>query len=612
MSLSLLKDLNEQQKQAVTYDKGPLLILAGAGSGKTRALTYRAGFLILEKNLAPQELVLVTFTNKAANEMKERIKKICGLRDVPYAGTFHSFCARILRIDGKFLGIEPTYLIYDTADQLEAVKIAMRDAQVSGSSFKPASILAAISSAKNELIGPLEYPQYSRGYWQQTAAKVYLAYQKILKKYGALDFDDLLMETVRLFQKHPPVLAKYQNRYRYLLVDEYQDTNQAQYELTKMLCKKHRQLTVVGDVAQSIYGWRGANFRNVLNLKNDFPELKILNLEQNYRSKQIILEAAHSVIVHNTTHPVLKLWTEKDRGEKIKIYEARSEKNEAQFVIDQTVKLMRGKQGLQYADFAVLYRTNAQSRVLEEAFLHHGIPYTLVGGTRFYERKEIKDCLAFLHLLANPKDMVSFIRLEKLGKKRLYNFLDWQETNKKKLANWSTVKILDAVLKATDYLSLFDPKNEQDLARLENIKELHSVAAEFPNLIDFLENVALVEQEHHLGLPANFIRGKQQKNSVTLMTAHAAKGLEFKIVFMVGMEEGLFPHSRSLMSRDELEEERRLAYVGMTRAKDYLYLTYAYRRLYFGIRSSNLVSRFVAEIPDNLLELINDYSSGLS
>jgi DNA helicase-2/ATP-dependent DNA helicase PcrA len=600
---NILTHLNSPQQEAVTHKQGPLLILAGAGSGKTRALTYRVAYLIKNEKVNPENILLVTFTNKAAQEMRERLKKILkSPRLLPWAGTFHSFCARLLRLDGKHLGIPPHYLIYDETDQQDTIKLALEKLDLSPQYFKPASILATISQAKNELISATEYPQYAQGHFQKTVARVYLAYQQLLKEFGALDFDDLLFETVRLFQKEKSVLGKYQDRFRYLLVDEYQDTNRAQYLLTKLLAKRWRNLCVVGDASQAIYGWRGADYRNLLNLQNDFPDLKIVNLEQNYRSTQKILDAAHAVISHNTTHPILKLWTKKKGGETISLYEAKSELDEAVFVVNQIAEQLLSSTASS-ADFAVLYRTNAQSRVLEEAFLHAGLSYTLVGGVRFYERKEIKDCLAYLRLLANPKDQVSYQRIEKLGKTRLKKFLDFVE--KFESRKYPTIKILDKVLKATGYLALFDPEDEKDLARLENIKELRSVAMEFPDLTQFLENVALVEQEHLPEHPANPpAGGKEKKEAVTLMTAHAAKGLEFPTVFMVGMEEGLFPHAKSMMEKNEIEEERRLCYVGMTRAKDKLYLTYARRRLYFGQRSNNPISRFIADIPEELLETV--------
>lgn len=584
----ILTQLNPAQQEAVTYGDGPLLILAGAGSGKTRALTHRAAFLIKEKRISPENILLVTFTNKAANEMKTRLAKLIG-RVPPFTSTFHSFCARVLRKDGREIGIPPNFTIYDEKDQLDAIKLAMNKIDISTTQFKPISILNTISQAKNELISALEYPQYARGHFQTTVARVYLTYRRLLKEYEALDFDDLLLETVWLFQKAKPVLAKYQNQFRYLLVDEYQDTNHAQYELTRQLANKWRNLCVVGDAAQSIYGWRGADYRNLNNLQKDFPDLKIINLEENYRSTQTILKAANEVIRKNTGHPVLKLWTKKKAGDKISLYQARSENDEAAFIINQIVKL-----GKPFFDFAILYRTNAQSRVIEEAFLHAGLPYLLVGGVRFYERKEIKDCLAYLRLLANPKDTVAYQRIEKIGKRRLAKFLKFAE----KFKPQPTIKVLDKVLKATDYLDLYNPDNEADLARLENIKELRSVATEFPDLNQFLENVALVQQEYLPDHP----KTKGRKKAVTLMTTHAAKGTEFPIVFMIGMEEGLFPHSRSMMEKEEIEEERRLCYVGLTRAKEKLFLSYSPRRLYFGKRTSRPLSRFVDDIPKELIE----------
>ncbi len=597
MISNLLQDLNSQQQLAVMATDGPVVILAGAGSGKTKVLTYRVAYLIQEKKVNPESILMVTFTNKAANEMKERIKSLISKlqapsSNLPYAGTFHSLCAKILRKEGKYLGLPTNYLIYDEDDSLSAIKEVMQKLDISPKNFNPKAVLTTISQAKNELISALEYPQYARGFFQETVARIYLIYQRTLKESDALDFDDLLMETVRLFQKETGVLTKYQETFRYILVDEYQDTNHAQAVLIKLLAKKYKNICVVGDASQSIYGWRGANFRNVLEFKDNFPTLRTFNLEQNYRSTQRILDAAHAVIRHNTSHPVLKLWTDNPAGTKLYLYEGRSEKDEAEFIL-QTVK--NGPLN----DFVILYRTNAQSRVFEEAFLHQGIPYTLVGGVRFYERKEIKDVLAYLRVLANPKDTVSYKRIEKLGKGRLEKFLEFSQEIKVK--DLTTMEILDKVLKATGYLELFNPEVEEDLYRLENIKELRSVATEFPDLINFLENVALVEQEY---LPERSLGNNDKKNAVTLMTLHAAKGLEFPVVFMVGMEEGLFPHSRSLMDREELEEERRLCYVGITRAKKQIYFTYARRRLFFGQRTSNIISRFLTDIPEELLEPI--------
>ena len=445
------------------------------------------------------------------------------------------------------------------------------------------------------------YPQYARGIWQKNVAQIYLEYQRFLRQNQAADFDDLIFKVIDLFKKFPEVLGKYQNKYRYLLVDEYQDTNHAQYILTKLLAQRYHNLTVVGDCSQSIYGWRGANFRNLINLKNDFLDLHIINLEQNYRSTKTILDVAYSVICHNTTHPILKLWTKNEEGEKIYLYEASSEINEAEFIANQ---ISRHLDQYRLSDFAILYRTNAQSRVLEEFFLQSGIPYVLVGGTRFYQRKEVKDVLAYLRLIANPKDTVSHVRIEKLGKARLEKFLNWQERNLSKNKQLLTLDLFDELLKATNYLELYDPKDEEDLARLENINELRSVANEFPDLNDFLENVSLVEQE---SLPDKPISNGNKKEAVTLMTLHAAKGLEFPIVFIVGMEEGLFPHSRSLLDQGELEEERRLCYVGITRAKKKLFLTYARKRLYFGQHSANEISRFIQDIPEDLIEIAGEF-----
>lgn len=594
MVSDILSHLNPPQQEAVTFDKGPLLVLAGPGSGKTRVLTHKVAWLIKEKGINPENILLLTFTNKAAEEMKRRIKKLVGITP-PMSGTFHSFCARVLRTEGKVLGIPPNFLIYDGKDQLETIKSAMKEIDIPTNNFKPSAILNLISQAKNELIFALEYSQYAQGPFQTTAARVYLTYQRLLKEYQALDFDDLLLETVRLFRKNSGILAKYQNRFSYVLIDEYQDTNQAQYVLTRQLVGRWRNLCVVGDASQAIYGFRGANYQNLLNLKADFPDLRIINLEQNYRSTQIILNAAHEVIKKNTNHPILKLWTKKKEGDPIILYEAKSELDEAFFVFETIRELC-----LPLRDFAVLYRTNAQSRVLEEAFLHAGIPYVLVGGVRFYERKEIKDCLAFLRLIANTKDKISLKRVEKLGKKRLKKFTQFRKKIKNK--NFSTLELLDKILKETGYLEIYNSKNEEDFARLENIKELHSVASEFSDLPAFLENVALLEQEY---LPASSGRIKEKPRAVTLMTAHTAKGTEFPVVFMVGMEEGLFPHLKSLVGKDEIEEERRLCYVGMTRAKERLYLTYSARRLYFGQHLANPVSRFIADIPQDLVRFVN-------
>ena len=584
-----LSILNQEQKEAVISTEGPCLILAGAGSGKTRVLTYRTAYLI-DKGIPDENILLTTFTNKAANEMKERIAKLTSGYDKPLIGTFHSLCARILRVEGKNIGFSEKFTIYDSQDSTDAVKEAMKRANISTKDFKPHSVQTTISQAKNQLINELEYLNLARGYFQENVAKIYPFYQRVLKENNALDFDDLILKTIELFEKNPEVLEKYQNKFEYILVDEYQDTNQAQYILTKMLSYKWQNICVVGDFSQSIYSFRGANFQNLITFKNDFKNVATFHLSQNYRSTQTILDSAFAVISKNKSHPVLKLWTKNDIGEKIVVYEANNERSEAEFIISQIINL-----GIDPKEVAVLYRTNAQSRVIEEVFLHHSVPYVLVGGTRFYERKEVKDILAYLRTIDNEKDNVSFRRIEKLGKIRRKKFMDFVENLNKDSIN--TIDLLDKVLEATEYLTLFDPKDEQDLQRLENIKELRSVAIEFPAISSFLENVSLVEQEQ---LPEN-PKKDGKANAVTLMTLHAAKGLEFPYVFMIGMEEGIFPHSRSLMEKSELEEERRLCYVGITRAKERLFMTYSKKRLIYGQRSTNTLSRFILDIPKDTI-----------
>lgn len=596
MTKTWLEDLNSKQQKAVCFGNGPLLILAGAGSGKTRTLTYRAAYLITEMAISPDQILLLTFTNKAAGEMKQRIKKLINHQS-PFAGTFHSFCVQILKAQGQQIGLSSNFAIFDQNDQLQVVKKAIDKLNLSTKEFKAKSVLYTISGAKNELINASEYSGYARGHWQKNVAQIYFTYQRLLSLYNGLDFDDLLTKTVELFKKVPEVLGYYQNKYQHVLVDEYQDTNKAQYVLTKLLSGRWHNLTVVGDASQSIYMWRGADFRNILNLKSDFPNLTTINLEKNYRSTQNILEAAYQVISQNTSHPILKLWTENQTGSKLTIFETRDEHREAEMVAE---KILQLKNNFELNDMAVLYRTNAQSRVLEEVFLKYGLAYRLVGGTRFYERKEIKDCLAYLRYLQNQADEVSLKRLEKLGKRRLEQFLKLVKDLKPRLDNLNTKEILEQILKKSGYLELYDKKNEEDLTRLENINELKSLAQDFPRLDEFLIQVALVEQNH---LATGDQLDKDNKQAVSLMTMHAAKGLEFANVFIVGMEEGLFPHSRSLLEKDELEEERRLCYVGITRAKQNLFLSYAQRRLFFGQRSANQVSRFVADIPPGLLKI---------
>ena len=968
MPSSLLDDLNPDQQKAVQTTEGPTLIMAGAGSGKTRVLTYKVAHLISEKSIPPDNILCLTFTNKAAGEMMERIKKLLGdFNAKPVMGTFHSFCARVLRRDGKVLGLPPGFAIYDEGDALDAVKEAMSNLNISPQKTSPYSVRSTISGAKNELISSLEYPQYARGYFQEIVAKIYLEYQKILEKNQALDFDDLLLKTIRLFQTEPSVLTRYQIQFRYILIDEYQDTNPAQYLISKYLSKRHQNICVVGDASQclppdtkistptglksikdlkrndlviaaagrggihkvpiekirisnfqgklftiktksgktlkatpnhitfarlslkincyyvylmfrkdkgyrigiaksfrtpekgktqigllvrsnqesadkmwilkvckdraeanyweqwfivqygipsmvfstggrnmvitqkqinklfdsidtrervktifkdyylfedyphhhpkgvaskiapdrqlvhftlfsdkrptlkspwcghrvsintsnqnlqkslhelghftragnrdtwrietchwgyenalslaekialdvggltinhsafivdnkkflftpishlretmeigilekdriildevisvshedyvgkvydldidtlhnysangiivhnSIYSFRGADFRNIVNFQKDYPQVKVFNLEQNYRSTQNILDAAHAIICKNKSHPVLKLWTKKEGGEKIEIVEVRNEVEEALFIISSISKLKDIKE---LSEFAILYRTNAQSRSLEEQFLKAGMPYKLVGGVSFYQRKEIKDVLAYLRLLQNPKDSISLKRAEKIGKGRLVKVTELYEEISTQLHQYTTLDLLDLIFTKTGYLAYLDNGTEEGKMRIENVKELRSVAEEFPDLVEFLENVALVENGNIPGRKRK-ANSQQQSDAVTLMTLHSAKGLEFPIVFMVGMEEGLFPHSRAMLDTGELEEERRLCYVGITRAKEKLYLTYARQRLYFGTRSNNLVSRFLADIPQELIISNASYS----
>jgi DNA helicase-2/ATP-dependent DNA helicase PcrA len=597
----LLSELNPQQKEAVTFNGKLLLILAGAGSGKTKVLTHRLAWMINQEIAKPEDCLLLTFTNKAAGEMKERVKNLIG--QIPgFAGTFHSFCAKVLRIDGVKIGIPKGFIIYNDQDQKDAIKQIITNLNYDDQKLIIPAIAATISDVKNQMLSPTQYAEFVKSDFQEAVFKIYIEYEKFLKEIGALDFDDLLIKTVKLFQEDKTTLNKWKQKLTHIFVDEWQDTNKIQYLLVKLLVTPQSYLTTVGDASQSIYSWRGADFRNINYLVRDFPKIKIINLEQNYRSTKNILDAANSIITKNISHPILKLWTENQTGEKIKIYTARSGFEEANFIIDEIQKLISDniKNTYSFKDIAILYRTNAQSRVLEEALLHAGIPYILVGGVKFYDRKEVRDVISYLRLLINPKDKVSEKRIIKLGKRRFEKFLDWK-SRITEIENLTTLDLLDSTLKEVDYLSLFEKESEENLTRLENIKELRSVATEFPEINDFLENVALVEAEKD---SKGKITKTHNKDAITLMTLHAAKGLEFSIVFMVGMEEGLFPHSRSLFEPGQLEEERRLAYVGITRAKNLLYLSYASKRLYFGENVSNPPSRFIVDIPEELLENI--------
>lgn len=577
MDLNLL---NKDQKEAVQYKNGPLLVLAGAGSGKTKVLTHRVSYLVEHGVLDAHKCLLLTFTNKAAKEMRERMDGL----ELGFAGTFHSFCVKVLRTSGNKIGIDSNFLIYDDSDQKDLIKDIINDLNIKDS-IKPNSVQFAISEAKNQLLTPALYADIASGDFNLTVAKIYSSYDRKLKEINALDFDDLLLKTVTAFEQ-PEIINFWREKIGHIFVDEWQDTNKIQYRLVRLLDGGRGVITAVGDASQSVYSWRGADYRNINYLMRDYPNIKVVNLEQNYRSTQNILEAANYIISKNTTHPVLKLWTDKKDGEKISIFSARSGFDEAEY-ITREIKRIKNSRKFNYTDIAVLYRTNAQSRVLEEALLHSGIPYVLIGGIRFYDRKEIKDILSYLRLLINNKDTVSQKRAFSLGKRRFEKFKNIAVDTD----NVPTIDILDIVLKETEYLSKFKEEDPEDYDRLENIKELRSVAIEFPKLIEFLEQVALVEMGST----------KTVDNAVTLMTLHSAKGLEFPVVFIVGLEEGIFPHSRSLWDKEQLEEERRLMYVGVTRAKEVLYLSYASKRLFYGETSSNSPSRFLSDIPENLL-----------
>jgi DNA helicase-2/ATP-dependent DNA helicase PcrA len=607
-----MHNLNPQQLKAVEHLNGPALVVAGPGSGKTRVLTFRIANLIQNHNVSPFNILAVTFTNKAAGEIKERVsRELNNDERLAWSGTFHSICSKILRKDGGRIGIPVGFVIYDTDDQVSLIKDIMKDFGINPKQTNPKAVLSAISGAKSELITPVEYENYAKGFFHKTVGKIYYEYQKRLRANDALDFDDLLMETVKLLQRDTSALQKYQDTFKYILVDEYQDTNKAQYVLTKLLAQAHKNLFVVGDMSQAIYSFRGADYRNILNFQKDYPDAQVFNLEQNYRSTQTILDAAKNVIKNNKTNIPLDLWTQKNKGEKITVYSANDEKDESFYVCSQ-VETMRS-QGVSLREIAVLYRTNAQSRNIEEQLIRFNIPYKIIGGFRFYARKEIKDIISYLRVIQNPKDSVSWERIintpprgigdkskEKIKQdgwnvaeiefKTKLPFLEWC-ANKDKL---STAELLDEVLDKTDYVKWINDGSEEAQSRIENIKELYSVASQFVNLEEFLENVSLIESSNK--------PNAAQADGVTLMTIHAAKGLEFTYIFIIGAEEGLFPHAQSAMDLNELEEERRLCYVAITRAMEKVHITNAQSRLYFGNIQSNFPSRFIFEIPTELLD----------
>ncbi len=635
--IKLFEDLNPEQRLAVETTEGPVLMLAGAGSGKTKALTHRIAYLVSEKKVRPDNILAVTFTNKAAGEMRARVLKLLGLPEgnrgyLPYMGTFHSICVRILRKEAREIGLSPSFVIFDSADSLSAIKESMRRHRIDEKRFAPNLIRELISSAKNELIGPVRYAELASGQVQEVAAQVYPTYQSLLREAGALDFDDLIMETANALRKNEAILKRWQEQFKYILIDEYQDTNHAQYRLTKMLADKHHNICVVGDDWQSIYSWRGANFQNILDFEKDYPETKIIKLEQNYRSTKNILDAAHSVITKNLVRSDKKLWTEHAEGPGVVIEQVASEIQEGELVVRRIDEAIGSKR---YAlnEFAVLYRTNAQSRSLEEAFLRYNLPYKIVGGLRFYERKEIKDALAYLRFIYQPDDLISFNRIVNLpprglGDKSLERFGEFRREQELSLLDAAmradevgglTPKAVNAIqsfgqliqglrkdsetrpvgelleltLKRSGYLDWLDDGSIQAADRVENIKELMSVTQEFGDrdLENFLEEVALISDIDNYQADAE---------AVTLMTLHAAKGLEFPVVFLTGLEEGVFPHSRALFDGEQMEEERRLCYVGMTRAKQQLYLLHSTSRLLFGQTQHNPPSRFLSDIPVEL------------
>ncbi len=599
--------LNPKQNDAVEHFEGPALVLAGPGSGKTRVLTNRIIYLINEKNISRDNILCVTFTNKAAREIKERISHSLNESEnyVSWVGTFHSICSRIIRKDGHLVGVGNNFVIYDTNDQLAVVKEVMKAQNLDIKKVNPHAVLSAISSAKNELVDEKEYARMTHSFFYKNVAKIYPSYQKKLRENNALDFDDIIMLTVRLFEKYDLVLTKYQETFKFILIDEYQDTNKAQYTLSKMLSAKYNNLFVVGDMSQAIYSFRGADYRNILQLEKDYKNIKVYNLDQNYRSTQKILKGAVNVIKNNPSHIHLDLWTENEDGEEIDLFTGMNEHEESMYVCD---SILRNRSvGLKFSDFAILYRTNAQSRIIEEYLIRSGIPYKIFGGVGFYARKEIKDLISYLKVFYNPKDSISWQRIlntptrgvgdKTIEKIKEANFdLDLIDSKTKfpfsemikESDLHSTLELLDLVLEKTNYINWINDGTDEAQSRIENIKELRSVASQFLLLTDFLENVALIES-------TNKATG-QEVEAVTLMTVHSAKGLEFEHVYMIGMEEGLFPHSQSLMNPEEIEEERRLMYVAITRAKKKLTLSNSKARLYFGNIQMNMPSRFLVEI----------------
>lgn len=650
LSNQLLEGLNNMQQEAVKATDGPLLIMAGAGSGKTRVLTHRIAYLMTEKQVAPWNILAITFTNKSAREMKDRIQRILGPgADDIWISTFHSMCVRILRRDSDRMGINRNFSILDTTDQLSVIKKVLKEKNLDPKKYDPRSMLGSISSAKNELLTPEEYDKAASSHYEQIVSDIYKEYQRKLRKNQSLDFDDLIMTTIQLFQRVPEVLESYQRKFQYIHVDEYQDTNRAQYMLVKFLAARFKNLCVVGDSDQSIYRWRGADIANILSFEKDYPEANVILLEQNYRSTSLILEAANEVIKNNSNRKPKKLWTENQQGAKITYYRADSESSEGQFVAGKIKQLVDSGQR-KLSEIAVLYRTNAQSRIIEEVLLKSNLNYQIVGGIKFYDRKEIKDLLAYLKLIANPDDDISLSRVINVPKRgvgstsvdkianyaldkdlslfqalfeiehigvsgRVVNALVEFRDLIRNLGNTqeylSVTELAEEILEKSGYRdSLKQDKTIEAQSRLENIDEFLSVTQTFEkqnedkSLVAFLTDLALISDIDKL-------EEDDQENSdaLVLMTLHSAKGLEFPVVFLIGLEEGVFPHSRSLMEEDEMEEERRLAYVGITRAEKELFLTNAQMRTLYGRTNMNPESRFISEIPTELIENLNETMS---
>lgn len=645
----LLTGLNPEQRRAVETTDGPLLIQAGAGSGKTKTLTHRIAYLIASRKATPYNILAVTFTNKAAKEMRERVAQLLGDNAqnrsfMPYMGTFHSICVRILRQDGEHIGISRSFVIFDESDRQAAIKRASKQLMIDEKAF-PARVLGGlISSAKNEMIGPTEYANTGNSPAQRAAAQVYPVYESILKEASALDFDDLINKTVCMLQSQTELRKKWQNQFRYIMIDEYQDTNAAQYHLVKLLTNADQNIAVVGDDWQSIYSWRGADFRNILKFERDYKNCAVIKLEQNYRSTKHILDAAHAIITKNEQRSEKELWTEAGAGMPVQMLQVANERAEGDAIV-RRIRNAIDAGYRRYNHFAVLYRTNAQSRSVEETFMHYGIPYRIVGGQRFYDRKEIKDIVAYLRLLYQPEDRVSFERIVNvptrgIGAKSLENFLLWQQgqgytleralteaatcgmvTGKAKkgfsdlgdmlatlreiIDETTPAALIDTLIRRIDYMQHLSDGTPQGESRQENVKELMGVAQGYQEvgLAGFLEEISLVSDIDQ----ADF-----DGNAVTLMTLHAAKGLEFPVVFMTGMEETIFPHSRALYDQFEMEEERRLCYVGMTRAREELYMTYASSRMLYGGVQHNPPSRFLSEIDAEFTATNDGFGANIS